>query len=284
MAFGKRSLEAIPADLRRSRAPSARPIEPQIDQWATIGALLNWAANIWTARPKWQRQLSTFTCTIVAICIASFGILPALQGSSNVPQVRVAFPTSESEDRITFHLPVSGVSAAVAQHNTALRKACLQFDGETRSDTRREAFVDAQWSEIDQANGKLVRWFSHSTDFLTCLLEREADRYCVPGERQKVVDLLTEYISIARRRVNRARGALGTAMGQTLANVDGRIKSARNNGKQTSAGPTIALDGRLVRAVERLSDDGRLTAHDFKNEVPPELTPYILKGQAETCK
>jgi hypothetical protein len=160
--------------------------------------------------------------------------------------------------KIEFYLPINGVSNALAQQNTSLRKRCLMFNGGAMNENIRSDYVDAQWAEADKNNGRVTRTFDRSANFLVCLITNETDRFCSPAERKKIADVLIAYHNIASQKSSRVSGLLGT--------------------------PTSQLDGRVLRAIDTLSSNGQLTAQDFNNKVPAELAPYVLKGPAETCK
>jgi hypothetical protein len=259
MSFGHRSIEKPAPTVRRGIAP-----QPHAAPTEDASPIVDRCSDVWQSFPKWQRQLMTFAGAVVAIVgvgIAANLLLNAVgtrPGTRTQPQSISDLVGYAGSKKIEFYLPINGVSNAIAQQNTALRKSCLMFNGGAMAENIRSGYVDAQWAEADKNNGRVTRTFDRSANFLVCLIANETDRFCLPAERKKIADVLVTYVEIAHQKSLRANGLLGT--------------------------PSSQIDGRLVRAVETLSSNGQLTAKDFNNKVPAEFAPYISKGPSETCK
>ena len=170
-----------------------------------------------------------------------------------------------------FDLPVYKVSATEAQHNEALRSACIEPWMNVKMDRG-----EGEWQDIDPASGKVNHGAFTGITVLTCLMSHEKARFCVGSERRKIVAALNDYADINRAIVIRAKLERNLPTNQSFMDkIEGTEGKARK-GELVDAG--------IIRALQDLTQDGYLTAKDFGGRVPSELAPYIVNARGEPCR
>jgi hypothetical protein len=230
--------------------------------------------------PKWQRQLLVFAGFVLGAFILPLIIRPIVAAAIVATASGTVTSLNPSEaKRLVFDLPVYQVAPAEAELNETLRKACIEPWRAARGDWRQP---QAEFQEIDPGSGRITHDFSSGSAVLTCLMNHQRHRFCMPSQRKQIVSLLQQFIRV--RRADAARFAALPAYAKPFEMIVHDLDGRDPNGINASRSPAQHIDTDLIRALQDLARDGYLKPADFGGPVPAEFAPFIVNTRTESCK